>query len=184
MILILPPPLTTVLTRLLENIFVHAVLTSASSVAGSASTPNHSRQRTSFHAVWENSNTVHFSNAFFELLVASSVSIVELIIFCVSRLFVFDSAPQPIHTSFDNQGAVVYPIQPYVFDAVEEYLKWLDSQDGGEPWVNRLELVDYFKFLRSDHPLLVCLLLFPNSSFVLTFQLVRWSPVCSTLYSV
>lgn len=69
---------------------------------------------------------------------------------------------QPIHTSFDNQGAIVYPIQPYVLDAVEEYLNWLDSQDGGEPWVDRQIPVDYFKFLRSDHPLLACCLLSLN----------------------
>ena len=66
---------------------------------------------------------------------------------------------QPIHTSFDNQGAIVYPIQPYVLDAVEAYLNWLDLQDGGKPWVNQQVPVDYLKCLRSEHPLLVrCLL--------------------------
>jgi len=66
---------------------------------------------------------------------------------------------QLIHTSFDKQGAIVYPIQPYVLNAVENYLNWLDSQDGGEPWVKQEELADYLRFLRSDHPLLVCHLL-------------------------
>lgn len=66
---------------------------------------------------------------------------------------------QLIHTSFDKQGTIAYPIQPYVLNAVEDYLKWLDSQDGGEPWAKQEELVDYLKFLRSGHPLLVCHLL-------------------------
>jgi hypothetical protein len=40
---------------------------------------------------------------------------------------------QPIHTSFDDQGAVVSPVQRHLLDAVEEYLKWLDFQNEGEP---------------------------------------------------
>ena len=62
---------------------------------------------------------------------------------------------QSIHTSFDKQGVVVYPTQSYVLDAVEGYLTWLDLQDGGKPWENQQGLAEYFKFLRSDHPLLV-----------------------------
>jgi len=50
---------------------------------------------------------------------------------------------------------IVYPTQPYVLDAVDKYLNWLDLQDQGEPWVNLGEPVDYFNYLRVSHPLLV-----------------------------
>ncbi len=63
---------------------------------------------------------------------------------------------QSIHTAFDAQGVIVYPIQSYVLDAVDKYLDWLDRLDEGKAWDNQQGPVEYFKILRSTHPFLVC----------------------------